>query len=670
MWNEHEHDPWAAGAGAVARGAPGLTDAADTFPKLLLRNAEVRPQRPAIRLKEYGIWQGWSWAEALDEVRAFAAGLAALGAARGDTVAIIGHNRPRLYWAMTAAQSIGAVPVPVYQDAIAEEIAYVLAHAEIAVAVVQDQEQVDKLLSIADQLPALRHIVYDEERGLRDYDHARLSAFAAVQEAGRKSLDPAAWEAGCRTGRGSDLAVVLYTSGTTGKPKGVMLTFDNLITVAGHANAFDHLDENEEVIAYLPMAWVGDHVFSFAQSYCAGYCVSCPEDPGTAVQDRGEIGPTYFFAPPRVFENLLTNVMVRMEDASAAKRRVFHGFIGVARRWGEKILNGEPVPAGARLLYRLGEAVIYGPLKSRMGLDRLKVGYTAGEAIGPEVFRFYRSLGLNLKQLYGQTEASVYVAQQPDREVSADTVGRPSQDVELRIEPSGEVLFRGPGAFLGYLKDPDSTAGTRTADGWVRTGDAGFIDAGGHLRIIDRAKDVGKLADGTLFAPKYLENKLKFYSHIKEAVAIGDRMAIASVMLNIDLVAVGAWAERRGITYASYQELSAHPAVRALLAGHVEAVNAGLAAEGGPMAGLQIRRFLVLPKELDADDGELTRTQKVRRRFVAERYAPLITALNDGSAEGEITIETVFEDGRRGSMFARVAIHDLGAAAPALDRAA
>jgi long-chain acyl-CoA synthetase len=652
-----------------------LSHAADTFPKLLLRNARARPSRPAIRLKEHGLWRGWTWAEVLDEVRAFAAGLAALGVARGDTVAVIGHNRPRLYWAMAAAQSIGAVPVPVYQDAIAEEIAYVLAHAEAAVAVVQDQEQVDKLLSIAGQIPALRHIVYDEERGLRDYDRARLSAYAAVQEAGRAALGSSAsgaeaWEAGCRAGRGSDLAVVLYTSGTTGKPKGVMLTFDNLISVAQSANTFDRLDESEEVVAYLPMAWVGDHVFSFAQSYCAGYCVSCPEDPGTAVQDRGEIGPTYFFAPPRVFENLLTSVMVRMEDASAPKRRLFHGFLGVAHRWGEKILNGERVPAGARLLYRLGEAVIYGPLKSRMGLDRLKVGYTAGEAIGPEVFRFYRSLGLNLKQLYGQTEASVYVAQQPDREVSAETVGRPSEGVEVRIEPSGEVLFRGPGAFLGYLKDPDSTASTRTADGWVRTGDAGFVDADGHLRIIDRAKDVGKLADGTLFAPKHIENKLKFYSNIKEAVATGDRMAFASVMLNIDLVAVGAWAERRGITYASYQELSAHPAVHALLAEHVAAVNAGLAAEDGPMAGLRIRRFLVLPKELDADDGELTRTQKVRRRFVAERYAPLIAALNDGSAEAEITIETVFEDGRRGSMFARVAIHDMGAAAPALDRAA
>jgi len=644
---------------ASAMAVSDMTGPDDTFPKLLLRNAAVRGSRPSIRLKEHGIWRTWSWAEVLDEVRALAAGLATIGVVRGATVAIVGHNRPRLYWTMVAVQSLGAVPVPVYQDAIAEEIAYVLAHAGATVAVVQDQEQVDKLLSIADQIPALRHIVYDEDRGLRDYDHTRLTAFETLQSTGRAAPDPD-WERAWRAGQGSDLAVVLYTSGTTGKPKGVMLGFAGLITTVANANAFDRLDDTEEVVAYLPMAWGGDFLFSFAQAYEAGYCVCCPESPDTAMADRNEIGPTYFFAPPRVFENQLTLIRVRMDDASAPMRRMFDYFLGVAGRWGEKILNNEPVPATARALYACGAALVYGPLKSRMGLDRLRVGYTAGEAIGPEMFRFYRSLGLNLKQLYGQTEASVYLTQQPDAEASADTVGRPARDVQIRIDPAGEVLFRSPGAFLGYLKDDASTAGARTPDGWVRTGDAGFLDARGHLRILDRAKDVGHLADGTLFAPKYLENKLKFYPHIKEAVAFGDRMAFASVMLNIDLVAVGAWAERQGITYASYQDLAARPEVHALLAGHVAAVNAALAAEDGPLAALQIRRFLVLPKELDADDGELTRTQKVRRRFVADRYATLIAALNDGSRDGGIRIETVFEDGRRGSMQAHVAIHDIG----------
>ena len=642
---------------------------ADTFPKLLLHNARERGARPSIRLKEHGIWRSWSWAEVLAEVQAMAAGLAELGVAPGGTVAIVGHNRPRLYWAMAAAQSIGAVPVPVYQDAIAEEMAYVVAHAGASVAVVQDQEQVDKLLSIADQVPGLHRIVYDEDRGLAGYDHARLVSIEALQAKGRTVLDTAAWEAGVAQASGSDLAVVLYTSGTTGKPKGVMLSFDNLIATVANANAFDGLDETDEVVAYLPMAWGGDFIFSFAQAWTAGYCVCCPESPDTAGMDRAEIGPTYFFAPPRVFENLRTLVSVRMEDASALKRRMVDHFLGVAFKWGEAVLDGGRVPLGARLSYAAGRVLVYGPLLSRMGLDRVKVGYTAGEAIGPDMFRFFRSLGLNLKQLYGQTEASILVTMQPNGEVRADTVGRPARDVELRIDDAGEVLFRGPGVFQGYLHDPASTAGTKTDDGWVRTGDAGFLDAAGHLRIIDRAKDVGKLQDGTLFAPKYIENKLKFFADIKEAVAIGDGRAIVTAMLNLDLVAVGAWAERQGITYSSYQDLAGKPQVHALLAGHVAAVNRDLAREDGPMQGMRIARFLVLPKELDADDGELTRTQKVRRRLVAERYAGLIEALNDGSTTGEMRVETVFEDGRRGSLHAMVPVIDVDAPAP-LARAA
>ena len=638
-----------------------------TFPQLLLHNARTRGERPAMRHKDHGIWQSWTWAQQADAVRALAAGLAGLGLGPGERIAIIGHNRPRLYWSMVAAQSLGAVPVPLYQDAIGAEMEHVLAHSGVAMAVVQDQEQVDKLIGVQDRLPALRHIIHDEERGLRDYDHTRLHSLSALMA---KAAPVPGWEDRIAAGRGTDVSTVLYTSGTTGKPKGVMLTFDNLIATARAANAFDALTEREEVVAYLPMAWVGDHVFSFAQAYCAGYCVNCPESPDTAAADRNEIGPSYFFAPPRVFENLLTITSVRMDDAGAAKRWLYRTFIAHARRWGEPILNRDAVPLGARLLYGLGQALVYAPLKNQMGFGRLRVGYTAGEAIGPEMFRYFRALGLNLKQLYGQTESTVYITQQPDGEISAETVGKPAGGVELRIEPNGEVLFRSPGAFVGYLDDPASTASTKDAEGWVKTGDAGFIDARGHLRIIDRAKDVGKLADGTLFAPKYLENKLKFFPHIREAVAIGDGCAQASVMLNIDLVATGNWAEREGITFASYQELAAHPRVYALLAGHVAAVNASLAAEGGPLAGLRLHRFLVLPKELDADDGELTRTQKVRRKFIAERYASLIDALNGAAPHGDITIETVFEDGRRGTMQARVAIQDVIAPAPALARAA
>ncbi len=452
-------------------------------------------------------------------------------------------------------------------------------------------------------------------------------------------------------GKGSDLAVILYTSGTTGRPKGVMLTYDNAIISARNGNVFDKLDENEETIAYLPLAWVGDHLFSYAQHYVAGYCVNCPEAGETVVEDRREIGTTYAFAPPRVYENLLTLTMVRMEDASRAQARD----VPLLHRSRAQVGREDPrtrsrCRSTARLIYGLGDFLVYAPLKNRFGLSRIRVGYTAGEAIGPEIFRFYRALGINLKQLYGQTEASVYITAQPDGEIYADTVGKPNIDVDVKIADNGEVLFKSPGVFQGYYKDPEKTAETKTPDGWVRTGDAGFFDPKtGHLKIIDRAKDVGRLKDGTLFAPKYIENKLKFYPNIKEAVAIGDGRDDVTVMLNIDLVAVGTWAERNSVVYGSYQELAGHPSVYEMLAKHVDEVNRSLADEQ-VMAGAQIRRFLVLHKELDADDGELTRTMKVRRGLIAERYGALVTALYDGSKVADIATEVTFEDGRKGML--------------------
>ncbi len=435
-----------------------------------------------------------------------------------------------------------------------------------------------------------------------------------------------------------------------------MISHRNMVTASGSGIDFDHLTETEEAIAYLPLAWVGDNVFSLAQSYLAGFCVNCPESPETVVEDRREVGTSYAFAPPRVYENLLTQTMVRMEDASALKRRIFHYFINHAKRYGEAILNGQSVPLLARLIYALGDIVVYAPLKNRYGLSGIRVGYTAGEAIGPEIFRFYRSLGINLKQLYGQTEATVYITAQPDGEIYADTVGKPTAGVELKIDDNGEVLYRSPGVFVGYYKDPDKTAETKTPDGWVRSGDAGFIDPKtGHLKIIDRAKDVGKLNNGALFAPKYIENKLKFYPNIKEAVAFGQGHDEVTVFLNIDLTSVGSWAERHNVNYASYQELAAHPDVYTMLAKHVDEVNRSLASE--PLMGRsQIARFLVLHKELDADDGELTRTQKVRRGFIAERYAPLVKALYDGSTMAEISTEVTFEDGRKGKIEGKVAV--------------
>jgi long-chain acyl-CoA synthetase len=636
----------------------------DTFPKLLIRNARIYGNRPAYRHKDLGIWQVWTWSQVLEEVRAFSVGLAELGLKRGDKLAVIGTNRPRLYWAMCAAQALGAVPVPIYADSVADEMADIFDHAEVTVAVVEDQEQVDKMLSVSDRLPRLMHVVYDKPRGLRDYDHAQLKWIDQVQTLGGNRLAAGRdwlqrWEVCVAAGRGSDLAVMLYTSGTTDRPKGVMLTFENLIVSAINGNLFDRLGPDEETIAYLPLAWVGDHMFSYAQPFTAGFCVNCPESPETVSEDRREIGPTYAFAPPRVYEHLLTVTMVRMENAARLKRKMFHYFLGLARHWGEKILNGETVPLSARLLYRLGELLVYGPLKNRLGVSSIRLAYTAGEAIGPEIFRFWRAIGVNLKQLYGQTEASVYITAQSDGEIYAETVGKPMIGVEVKIADNGEVLFKSPGAFAGYYKDPEKTAQARTADGWVRTGDAGFIDPKtGHLKIIDRAKDVGRLNDGSLFAPTYIENKLKFYPNIREAVVFGTRRDFVCAMLNIDLTAVGNWAERNRVVYGSYQELAGHPQVYDMLAQHVEEVNRSLAQDEA-MAGAQVRRFVILHKELDADDGEVTRTQKVRRSFVAARYAPLIDALYGGVSEVDISTEVTFEDGRKATLSARVKVRDL-----------
>ncbi|HET8545622.1 MAG TPA: AMP-binding protein [Pseudolabrys sp.] len=617
-----------------------------------------------MRHKDLGIWQTWTWAELLDTVRAYAVGLHRLGLKRGETIAIVGANRPRLYWSVMAAQMLGAIPVPVYADAVAEELAYVLAHADVRFAAVEDQEQVDKILSVMERVPKLELMLYDEKRGLRDYDHSRLHSMDEVIEEGRKAL---AGDTSVRTwldgeiaaGKGGDPSIILYTSGTTGASKGVLLTGERSINAASDTVAFDKLTEHDVSLAYLPLAWVGDHYLNYAQGLVCGFCTACPESSDTAMADLREIGPSFYFAPPRTLEVLLTRVTIRMEDAGFLKRKLFHYFIGVARKYGEHILNGQHVPLGGRLLYWLGDLLVYGPLKNVLGLSRVRVAYTAGEAIGPDLFAFYRSIGLNLKQLYGQTEAFLYLTAQPDGEIYSDTVGRTFPNVDIRIAENGEVLFKSPGMFAGYFKDDAKTAEVMTPDGYVKTGDAGYFDEKtGHLKIIDRAKDVGRLNDGTLFPPKYIENKLKFYPNIREAVAYGDKRDFVAVMLNIDLVAVGSWAERNNVVYASYQELAGHPLVYDMLEKHVAEVNRSLA-QDKMTAGAQIKRFLILHKELDPDDGEITRTLKVRRGFVEERYAPLIKALYDGSKEADISTEVTFEDGRKGVISARVKIRDM-----------
>ncbi|MCP5416866.1 MAG: AMP-binding protein [Chromatiaceae bacterium] len=634
-------------------------EALNTFPRLLLHHARVRGDKIAMREKDLGIWQAWNWQQVAEEVKALACGLAALGFKRGEKLAIIGDNRPHLYMGMAAAQCLGGIPVPLYQDSIAKEMAFVIDNADVHFALVEDQEQVDKMLEIRKVNESIRQVVFDDPRGLRHYDYPFLQSIATIQELGREydRTHPGFFEKQAEAVHGDDIAIMLYTSGTTGNPKGVVLTYDNVIITARNGIIRERLTENEEVLAYLPMAWVGDNLFSYAQSLIAGFTVNCPESGATILTDLREIGPTYYFAPPRVYENMLTQVMIRMEDASKLKQRIFHYFMDVAKRVGTRILDGKQVKPGEKLLYMLGNFLVYGPLRDVLGLNRIRLAYTAGEAIGPEIFDFYRSLGINIKQLYGQTEGMVFICVQPDGEVYADTVGTPAIDVEIRIDDNGEVLYRGPGVFHSYYKNPEATASTKTADGWVYTGDAGYFAENGHLKIIDRAKDVGKLLDGTMFAPKYIENKLKFFSFIKEAVAFGDKRESTCIFINIDLEAVGNWAERRHLAYSGYIDLAAQPAVYDLIQECVDKVNEDLSRDP-LLSKSQIKRFLILHKELDADDGELTRTRKVRRSFIAERYAPLVDALYSNATECHIETEVKFEDGRTGKLAADVTIRD------------
>ena len=634
-----------------------------TFPSLLLEHAARRPTAAALREKDFGIWQTLDWQSLAALVRALACGLAEAGLARGQHLVVVGENRPRLYAAMLAAQSLGAVPVPLYQDAVAGEFVFPVTNAEVTMAIVEDQEQVDKMLEVRATCPFLGRIWYDDPRGLRHYDEAGLAPLEALIAAGGAAdrERPAFFDAEVAKTAPDDVAALFFTSGTTGHPKGVVHTHATLIDRAAAGARFDKLTEREEVLAYLPPAWVGQNIFSYAQWLVCGYVVNCPESASTVTIDLKEIGPTYYFAPPRVFEGLLTTVMIRMEDAGRIKRGLFHRCMALARRVGPRLMDGQPVAWADRLRYALGNLLVYGPLRNTLGFSRVRVAYTAGEAIGPDLFTFYRSIGINLKQLYGSTETAVFVCLQPDHEARADTVGVPIEGVEIRVSDSGEVLVRSKGLLREYYKNPAATAEVLTPEGWYHTGDAGFLDAGGHLKIIDRVKDVGRLMgganDGALFAPKYVENKLKFFAHIKEAVAFGDKRETVCAFINIDMEAVGNWAERRNLPYAGYTDLAQKREVYELIRECVEKVNADLSADA-MLAGSQISRFLVLHKELDADDGELTRTRKVRRGYIAERYRILVDAMYGGKTRQYVETAVKFEDGRDGMVAADLVIAD------------
>ena len=622
-----------------------------------------------MREKEYGIWQALSWADLATLVEHLACGLHQAGLRRGEHMVVVGANRPRLYATMLAVQSLGAIPIPLYQDAAALECIFPINNADVRFAFAEDQEQVDKLLEIREQCPQLTHLYFDDPRGLRNYDESGLAAVDELVGSGKAfaAVHPDFFTGEVDKIQPDDVGAMFFTSGTTGNPKGVVHTHNSLLNRAKAGADFDKLTHAEEVLAYLPPAWIGQNIFSYAQWLACGYVVNCPESAATVTIDLKEVGPTYYFAPPRVFEGLLTSVMIRMEDAGALKRHMFQFFMRVAQRVGPARMDGKTLSLTDSLLYALGNVMVYGPLRNNLGLSRVRVAYTAGEAIGPDLFSFYRSIGVNLKQLYGSTETAVFVCLQPDHEARADTVGVPIAGVEIKLADNGEILVKSPGLLKEYFKNPAATAEVLTADGWYHTSDAGFLDAHGHLKIIDRVKDVGRIKgganDGAMFAPKYVENKLKFFQHIKEVVAYGDGRDQVCVMINIDFDAVGNWAERRNLPYAGYTDLAQKPEVYQLIKECVEKVNADLSADT-LLAGSQVSRFLVLHKELDADDGELTRTNKVRRGFIADKYKALVDALYEGRTSQFIETVVKFEDGRTGSVSATLRIDDAKTFAP------
>lgn len=626
-----------------------------TLPRLLQRNASELGNRPAIREKDRGIWQTWTWREYQEQVRDLALGLAALDFRRGDRLSVIGDNRPRLYWAQVAAQCLGGVPVPVYQDSIARELAYVWQHAEVSVIVAEDQEQVDKILALRADLPALRLVIYDDPRGLSGYRHEWLKSYQDVQEMGRKfgTEHPAYLDGEIEKGKPDDVAIISYTSGTTGNPKGAMITHANAIGVADSFRRESSLTAADTSLAYLPMAWAGDSVYTLFASLAVGFCANCPESPETVQRDLRELGPTTLLAPPRIWENMLTAVQVRAADATPLKRWTFEYFRSAAERAEILRVEGKAVPAGLRLATALGEFFVYRPVRDQLGLRQTKWVLTGGAPLGPDTFRFFRSIGVNIKQVYGSTETTGLVSLQPDAEANPTTAGRPVSGVEVKIGERGEVLVRGCAVFKGYLKNEEATREVLDPDGWFHTGDAGFIDPRGHLVIIDRAKDVGALADGTPFAPQFIENKLKFSPYIREAVAFGHEKAFVSAMIAIDPGTVGNWAERRGLAYTSYMDLSQKDEVRELIREEIRRGNETLP------ESTRIQRFLLLTKDLEADDAEITRTRKVRRRYVADKYAPVIAALYGGAEEALLSTSITYEDGRQATIQSRVRIEDV-----------
>ncbi|MEM7533632.1 MAG: AMP-binding protein [Chloroflexota bacterium] len=628
--------------------------AQDTLPKLLLRNAKKWPRRAAIREKDLGIWQTYTWVQYLENVSAFALGLHKLGFKKGDRLGIIGDNRPQLYWAMAAAQSLGGMPVPLYQDAIAQEVQHVLQDANVKMLVAEDQEQVDKILELFDQLPMMEKIIYDDPRGMRNYENPNLLSYTDVQIMGEEQAksDTTLFEKLVNQGQGDDIAIIPYTSGTTSRPKGVLLTHTNLISAADMFVSVQPVTEKDELMAYLPMAWAGDHLLSYVFSISTGASSNCPEQPQTVQRDIREIGPTSLFAPPRIWENMVSMTQVKVADSDWIKRKIANYFIDLGMAVAKKQLDNEPLTGQERWMHRLGEPLVYGPLRDQLGLRRVRFGLTAGAAIAPEILLFFHGMGVNLKQLWAMTETGALGTMHRDGDVNPETVGPPVDGVDMKISESGELLVRGPNVSPGYLNNEEANADS-WVDGWLRTGDAAIIQPDGHIVVVDRVKDVSKLADGTVFAPQYIENKVKFSPYVKEAVALGDDEGFVSVMINIDLEVMSNWAERNSLAYTGYIDLAQKAETYDLLHDEVARINQTISPE------LQVKRFLVLHKELDPDDEEVTRTRKVRRGFVAQKYANIKDALYTGKDDVVVNALVTYEDGRTSEIERELKIKDV-----------
>ncbi len=616
---------------------------ADTLPKLLVQRAtQISPHRIALREKDYGIWNPVSWQEYLTHVEHFALGLKALGLAQEEKVAILGDNEPEWLYAELAIQALGAIVVGVYQDSTPPEVQYVVDYSDSVMIVAEDQEQVDKVLEIKDQLPKVRKVIYWDHKGMRYYDDPLLISFQEVEKLGREYAQehPQAFTEAVQQGSGADIALFLTTSGTTGKPKLVMLTHRNLIKMA--ENLFvktDVLHERMDFVSFLPLAWAGEQMMSLSAALTIGFTVNFPEEPETVRQNIREIAPQVMFSPPRVWESIVSDVQVKIADTTRLKRSVYHWAMKIGRHNADLQFARKEIPIKWRLLGKLADILCLRALRDRLGLSRIRYAYTGGAALGPDVFRFYHALGVNLKQIYGQTEIAGISVVHRDGDIKFHTVGKPIPETEVRIAPNGEILSRSPSVFVGYYRDPEATR-EALADGWLHSGDAGEIDEDGHLIIFDRLKDIMQLSDGSRFSPQYIENKLKFSPFIKEAVAFGKRREYVTAFINIDMANVGKWAETNHIPYTTYVDLSQKEEVYRLIYKDVKRVNRDLPERA------KIRKFVILHKELDADDEELTRTKKVRRGFIEERYKILVEALYSDRTTCEVEARVHYQDGR------------------------